>query len=100
MLQGLSAIERFQEAASGNAPPFVFHNKMEKCGSTTMRNIIKILSKRNRYARNHRMFLFLEERKSRQCELEKQINSGSRTIDFDSLILAIRVRFLKDRHNE
>jgi len=47
--KGLSAVERFHEAASNNAPPFVFHNKMEKCGSTTMRNIIKILSKRNRF---------------------------------------------------
>jgi len=44
-----TSLSTFQPTASPKNPNFFFHNKMPRCGSTTMRNILSALSQRNNF---------------------------------------------------
>jgi hypothetical protein len=42
-----------------SSPPnnrFIFHNKLPKCGSSTMKNLLKLLQKRNNFKLDHQRF--------------------------------------------
>jgi len=47
-------------AYPGNSSPpnhrFIFHNKLPKCGSSTMKNLLKLLQKRNNFKLDHQRF--------------------------------------------